>query len=360
MHNLTGSTTNYVNSVPVPDDGVDDDTALSLEPGFQQLADNIATEKTDRTAAVAAAIVTAEAYTDAETTRAEAVEADIRAHLTLQTATFNATAASAWTAPAGCTRVLLIMWGGGGGAGGGAHSDGTSSHWPVGGGGGGGAERVVTEVTVVPGTAYDVAIGAGGTAGSGGIPGTDGTDGGTTSFTTHGGSTLASATGGQKGRGGFINTTASNGTAPGGKPGIGDQPIAGSYADLLVFSSCPGCGGDGRDNKNFNGGTGSNQGGFAGGTGGTKGTDTGVTKGGGGGGGGGAGPGGAGGNGGSGGNGAFVGGGGGAGVAAGANTGAGGGAGGAGGTDSGGGGGTSGTSQNGGSGQLTICFVAQV
>lgn len=45
MKNLIGVTTSYINAIPVPEDGIDFDTAGSLEGGFQQLTNNVATEK---------------------------------------------------------------------------------------------------------------------------------------------------------------------------------------------------------------------------------------------------------------------------------------------------------------------------
>ncbi|CAB4161281.1 hypothetical protein UFOVP732_42 [uncultured Caudovirales phage] len=94
------------------------------------------------------------------------------------------TSSGSWTAPAGVTRVQVVVIGGGGGGGGGDDNGGIS-------GPGGPAGFATGIVTVVPGTAYTVTVGLGGTGGS--ING-NGTAGGTSSF-----GALMSATGGGAG-----------------------------------------------------------------------------------------------------------------------------------------------------------------
>jgi hypothetical protein len=91
-----------------------------------------------------------------------------------------------WTAPAGVTRAQLVVVGGGGGGGGYNSTGGTND-----GGNGGSAGVAVGNVTVVPGTAYTVTVGAGG---AGGVTNANGTAGSTTSF-----GALMSATGGGAG-----------------------------------------------------------------------------------------------------------------------------------------------------------------
>jgi hypothetical protein len=91
-----------------------------------------------------------------------------------------------WTAPAGVTRVNLVVIGGGGGGGGYNSGGGTND-----GGNGGPAGVAVGSATVVPGTAYTVTIGA---AGTGGGTNVNGTAGSTSSF-----GALMSATGGGAG-----------------------------------------------------------------------------------------------------------------------------------------------------------------
>lgn len=53
MHNLTASATNYDPLISVPDDGVDDETAASLYPAIQRVADNVAYVKARMDAALA-------------------------------------------------------------------------------------------------------------------------------------------------------------------------------------------------------------------------------------------------------------------------------------------------------------------
>ena len=91
---------------------------------------------------------------------------------------------TAWTCPSGITEVLLIGFGGGGGGGGGTAGSGTTTQTGGGGSGGGGSIQLSVYVSVVPGTSYTVAIGAGGTGGSGanGNPGGDGTLGSFATF----------------------------------------------------------------------------------------------------------------------------------------------------------------------------------
>lgn len=96
------------------------------------------------------------------------------------------TSSGTWTAPVGVTQVRLVVIGGGGGGGGWASGpDFTGSN-------GGWAGIATGNATVVPGTAYTVTIGAGGT---GGATNANGTAGGTSSF-----GALMSATGGGAGR----------------------------------------------------------------------------------------------------------------------------------------------------------------
>jgi hypothetical protein len=95
----------------------------------------------------------------------------------LQSQTFGSS--GTWTAPTGVTRAIVTLIGGGGG-----NSGFTSCYSSSGGVGG----FLIAAVTVSPGTAYTVTIGAGGTGGA--VTATGGA-GGTTSF-----GALASATGG--------------------------------------------------------------------------------------------------------------------------------------------------------------------
>jgi hypothetical protein len=87
-----------------------------------------------------------------------------------------------FTVPAGVTKIMIEVWGGGGGGG----ASGANPGSPAGGGGYG-----KDIITVTPGTAYTVTVGA---AGVQGTSGASGTTGGTTSV-----GTLISATGGAGG-----------------------------------------------------------------------------------------------------------------------------------------------------------------
>ena len=93
-----------------------------------------------------------------------------------------------WVAPAGVTRVQVIVIGGGGG-GGGARSSGGGG--PNAGGAGGFGGVAIGNYAVTPGSTYTVTVGAGGT---GGAIDNNGTSGGTSSF-----GALLSATGGAAG-----------------------------------------------------------------------------------------------------------------------------------------------------------------
>jgi hypothetical protein len=111
----------------------------------------------------------------------------------LQSQTFGSS--GTWTAPTGVTKAIVTLIGGGGG------NSGFTSCFSILGGVGG---FLIAAVTVSPGTAYTVTIGAGGTGGA--VTATGGT-GGTTSF-----GALASATGGGGGNW-STGVTGANGTA---------------------------------------------------------------------------------------------------------------------------------------------------
>ena len=76
-----------------------------------------------------------------------------------------------WTAPAGITKCSVVLVGGGGGGKKGAGGQ----------GGGGGALAWKNNITVVPGTTYNVTVGTAGTYG--GSSAQDGADGGNSTFT---------------------------------------------------------------------------------------------------------------------------------------------------------------------------------
>lgn len=108
------------------------------------------------------------------------------------------TASGTFTVPTGVTKVFVTMCGGGGGGGGG---DGES--WS-GAGGGGGGSYINKQLTVTPGNAYTVTVGAGGTAGA---RNASGGAGGSTSI-----GALLTATGGGGGTSGNTPTGGSAGT----------------------------------------------------------------------------------------------------------------------------------------------------
>lgn len=184
--------------------------------------------------------------------------------------TFSTPGTYSWTVPPGVTNICIEAWGGGGRGG-----SGLSNGQPGGGGGGGGYAYQC--FTVIPGTTYNVIVGAGGTVGigtggsssfgtlitvNGGLVGITGTtttigaggSGGTSNATYNitgiaGGSGTSfnsnsggqGANGGQGGTGpGSTQATASPGNAPGGGGGGGS-----SYSTLWQYQS-PGNGASGQ------------------------------------------------------------------------------------------------------------------
>ena len=94
---------------------------------------------------------------------------------------FTTVESTTWTAPAGVTSIeYLVVAGGGSGGGTTGSADGS------GGGGGAGGYRSGT-LTVTPGTAYGVTVGAGGVAGSPGGTDMQGADSGFSTITSAGG-----------------------------------------------------------------------------------------------------------------------------------------------------------------------------
>jgi len=116
-----------------------------------------------------------------------------------------------WRAPAGVTRVLVEAWGAGGGGGDGARRGATGG----GGGGAGAYQRVI--VSVVPGEAYEIVVGAGGPPGA--AIGANGTD--TLIRRAGAGTVLLRARGGLGGRAAPDDGSAS----PGGAGGTGDPAL---------------------------------------------------------------------------------------------------------------------------------------
>jgi len=125
------------------------------------------------------------------------------------TVTFNTVGANTWTCPSGVTTITVQCWGGGGGGGGVATTSNTAS------GGGAGGSYTSNTVTVVPGTVYNITVGAGGTAGAN--TGGNGGTGGSSSFDN----TTMVAVGGPGGTGAAIagSYVGGNGTTTGNTAG---------------------------------------------------------------------------------------------------------------------------------------------
>ncbi len=173
---------------------------------------------------------------------------------------------STWTVPAGVFRIQVELWGGGGGGGyGDSRTVPTTQH----GGGGGAGGGVIALVSVTPGDAWTVVVGAGGTGGVG--PGNaDGGNGAASTFTR--GGVSFSASGGLKGSGGAGggvggsgglgsggNVNLSGGSAGSGIPGQGG--IGGCNARSGSAPLAPGFGFGG---GGYGSGTGGPASGFAG------------------------------------------------------------------------------------------------
>jgi Secretion system C-terminal sorting domain len=162
------------------------------------------------------------------------------------TETFTTTGASTWTCPAGVTSLKVECWGAGGGGG-----AATNVATRVGGGGGGGS-YVTNIITVVPGTVYNITVGAGGLTPSTSAVTAYGSSGGKSEFS--GGSvTTITASGGTGGGGGTGNNTSAGTntiTSAGGKLGgiygygsfVGGT---GTYSNASSYVTISGGGGSG-------------------------------------------------------------------------------------------------------------------
>ena len=116
------------------------------------------------------------------------------------TATFSTVGTTTWTCPAGVTSVQVECWGGGGAGGGVANVK-----YILAGGGAGGNYEVAT-VQVVPGTVYNIVVGAGGV---GVLSPANGGSGSASSF-AYSSTTLVSASGGP---GAVANNTGGSGSS---------------------------------------------------------------------------------------------------------------------------------------------------
>jgi hypothetical protein len=135
------------------------------------------------------------------------------------------TSGTTYTTPANCTSIYVEAVGGGGGGGRGAFSDG--------GGGGGAGGYCAKYFTVVAGTSYTYAIGAGGIANSG--------NGGNTTFTV--GGTTITAGGGGGGIEGNSEDTYNPGGGLGGSSTNGDLNVRGGGGGAGSLITTSGAGG---------------------------------------------------------------------------------------------------------------------
>ena len=145
------------------------------------------------------------------------------------------TASGTWTGPPSVSLVTIYACGGGGGGGGGGRA---SSGYGGGGGGGGGSAYVIYVVSVTPGSAETVTIGAGGSGGAGaggaGTNGNNGSQGGDSSFAG------VLVLGGRGGIGGSITASV---WAQGGGPNRSDVSANGTNIPSEILP--PGYGGYG-------------------------------------------------------------------------------------------------------------------
>jgi hypothetical protein len=152
---------------------------------------------------------------------------------------FSTAGAFTWTCPTGVTSVTVECWGAGG-AGGAATNVATRA-----GGGGGGGSYVTNTLTVVPGTIYNITVGAGGLTPSTAAVTAFGLSGGKSEFSGAGITTIT-ASGGTGGGGGTTGTPAGSGGVLGGVYGFNNF-IAGvaSYSASTAIVSFSGGGGSG-------------------------------------------------------------------------------------------------------------------
>lgn len=129
-------------------------------------------------------------------------------------------ASTTWICPAGVHLIFLQGVGGGGGGGGGMTSANNTAKKAGGGGGGGGATEEGVWIAVVPGTAYTITVGAGGSGGAFGLAPTAGGDGSDTVFTDGASLTVvfSGASGGGPAKDGAVSY---GGTTIRGFPSIG-------------------------------------------------------------------------------------------------------------------------------------------
>lgn len=173
---------------------------------------------------------------------------------TLEFVTYSTfTTSGTWVAPDGINAADVECWGGGGGGGG---STANTSYG--GGGGGGGAYSKVNNVTVIPGSEYQVIIGSGG---SGGTQNSDGDPGEDSTFETDvlvalggQGGGVGGSSSGTPGLGGDSESSTGDVLHSGGDGAAGDNPVGGGGGEGSGSTS------DGGDAVGQTGGTGTNGG----------------------------------------------------------------------------------------------------
>lgn len=187
---------------------------------------------------------------------------------------FTSTTPTTWTCPPGVHSAQVTVCGGGGGGAGGMNGALDNTTYPKGGGGGGAAIPNTLALATTPGTAYNVAAGAGGTGGAAGSAGSDGSPsyfdtfygrgagGGAVSLETGAGSVASGGTPGKSGR--LVSTSNSYLPPVGiGQGGYSASNTASSAVRLGAYgfqSDAVGGGTNGTDN----GGGGGHKGGGAG------------------------------------------------------------------------------------------------
>lgn len=164
------------------------------------------------------------------------------------------TSSGTWTAPAGVTKVHVIMRpGAGGGGGGGAGglgfggATGGGGGGGRGGGGGGAAQLIRSWLNVTPGTSYSVTVGAGGAGGAGSATttGGNGGNGGISSFgSLMSVGRLAVPIGGSGGTGGAAGASGTVGAGGAGGTTAGAVGVGfGNMIDAATAASSGGAGG---------------------------------------------------------------------------------------------------------------------
>ncbi len=201
-----------------------------------------------------------------------------------QTTTITSTSTSTWTVPAGALKITKVECWGAGGSGGS-----TNARMGAGGGGGGAYAAYNSDITTIPGSTFNIHVGAGGTGGNGGgntyfsssneasaYAAAGGGKSPGTSTTGADGGTVNKGTGNQGGKGGNGTSSSKYGSgggggaagpsSAGGAGGNGTTSAAGAAGQGHTgVSSHSGNGGAGRYNSAGNGNDGSDYGGGGGG-----------------------------------------------------------------------------------------------